>query len=417
MSIPKRFLFLVILSYSVNSFASDTLRISSHQADSIFLDKNIHLLIAGLKIDEKKAEIIQAKLYPNPVFTMAVNAYDPENKKAFHIQNNGQAYFQLEQLILLGGKRKSAIEIASKEAEISELEFQDLLKNLKYKVRTGFYSLDRLKHLIDKYEEQIKMLKTIIDAYEAQSVRGNISLKDVVRLKGASLNLRSDKADLIQEYTEQLLELQLLLQTDKIIEPLVSDDSYRNKVKLFDEQVLLQEALENRSDFKILKQLLDLSELNIQMEKRMAIPDINFFADHDKNSGVFRNETNVGISIPLPLWNRNQGNIQIAKLRKEQITHSGLQAEMQLITEVKGALSMYNRALRDFEVSNELFSGDFELTSKGMTKEFQSGNIPLIEFIDFFESYNDAIGDYSRIKVQLATAAEKLNLTVGKENF
>ena len=90
---------------------------------------------------------------------------------------------------------------------------------------------------------------------------------------------------------------------------------------------------------------------------------------------------------------------------------------MKLITEVKGVLWMYNRAVRDFEVSNELFSEDFELTSMGMTKEFQSGNIPLIEFIDFFESFNDALGDYSRIKVQLATAAERLSLTIGKEIF
>lgn len=405
------------MSYSFSSFASDTLRISSLQADSIFLNKNIHLLIAGLRIDEKKAEIIQAKLYPNPVFSMAVNAYDPENKQAFHIQKNGQSFVQLEQLILLGGKRKSGIEIANKEAEISELEFQELLKNLKYRVRTGFYSLDRLKNLIDKYDEQIKMLKTIIDAYETQSKKGNISLKDVVRLKGASLNLRSDKADLIQEYTEQMLELQLLLQTDKIIQPLVTPDSFSNKVKLFDESALLQEARASRSDFQILKQLLDLSELNIKMEKRMAVPDISIFTNYDKNGGTFRNEANVGMSIPLPVWHRNQGNIQIAKLRKEQVALTSQQAEIQLVTEVKGVLAMYNRAVRDFEVSNELFSGDFELTSKGMTKEFQSGNISLIEFIDFFESYNDALGDYSRIKVQLATAAEKLNLTIGKEIF
>lgn len=417
MSTFKRILFLLILSSSFNSFAGDTLRISLHQADSIFLNKNINLLIAGLRIDEKKAEIIQARLYPNPVFTMAANAYDPENKRIFHVQKNGQTFFQLEQLILLGGKRKSWIEIANKEADIAELEFQDLLKNLKYQLRTGFYSLDRLKHLINKYDEQIVLLKTIIDAYETQSAKGNISLKDVVRLKGASLNLRSDKADLIQEYTEQMLELQLLLQTDKVIEPIIGDESFLNSVKLFDEQTLIQEAKESRPDFQIMRQLVDLSDMNIKMEKRMAVPDINLFADYDKNSGTFRNETNIGISIPLPLWNRNQGNIQIAKLQKEQITHSSKQAENQLITEVKGVLSMYNRAVRDFEVSNELFSKDFELTSNGMTKEFQSGNIPLIEFIDFFESYNDALGDYSRIKVQLATAAEKLNLTVGKEIF
>ena len=252
MSTFKSFLFLLFLSSSWSSYAGDTLRISMHQADSIFLNKNINLLIAGLRIDEKKAEIIQARLYPNPVFTMAANAYDPENKRVFHVQNNGQTFFQLEQLILLGGKRKSWIEIANKEADIAELEFQDLLKNLKFQLRTGFYRLDRLRHLIDKYDEQIIMLKTIIDAYETQSAKGNISLKDVVRLKGASLNLRSDKADLIQEYTEQLLELQMLLQTDKIIEPIIGDASFFKRVKLFEEQTLIQEAMENRSDFQIM---------------------------------------------------------------------------------------------------------------------------------------------------------------------
>lgn len=408
---------LIALTFSFGSLASDTLRITIHQADSIFLHENMQLLIEGLKMDEKKAEIIQAKLYPNPVFTMAVNAYDPENKRAFHIQKTGQTFFQLEQLILLGGKRKSWIEMANKEAEISELAFQDLLKNLKYQVRTSFYSLDRLKHLIDKYDDQIKMLKTIIDAYENQSSKGNISLKDVVRLKGASLNLRSEKADLIQDYTELMLEMQLLLQTNLIVEPVLENQSFLSKVKLFEEQTVIEEALKNRSDIQILKQLVDLSDLNIQMEKRMAVPDVNFFANYDKNSGVFKNETNIGISIPLPLWNRNQGNIQIAKLKKDQIGLTAKKAELQLITEVKGTLWMYHRAVRDFEVSNELFSEDFELTAKGMSKEFQSGNIPLIEFIDFFESFNDALGDYSRIKVQLAAAAEKLNLTVGKEMF
>ncbi len=417
MNLFKKFLILIVLTHSFDSLASDTLRITIHQADSIFIHENIQLLIEGLRMDEKKAEVIQAKLYPNPVFTMEVNAYDPENNRALHVQKTGQTFFQLEQLILLGGKRKSWIEMAVKEAQISELEFQDLLKNLKYQVRTSFYSLDRLKHLIDKYDDQIKMLKTIIDAYEAQSSKGNISLKDVVRLKGASLNLRSEKADLIQDYTELMIEMQLLLQTNLIIEPVLEDQSFFSKVKLFEEQTLIEEALQNRSDIQILKQLVDLSDLNIQMEKRMAVPDVNFFANYDKNSGVFHNETNIGVSIPLPLWNRNQGNIQIAKLKKDQIRLSAKQTELQLVTELKGALWMYHRAVRDFEVSNELFSDDFELTAKGMSKEFQSGNIPLIEFIDFFESFNDALGDYSRIKVQLAAAAEKLNLTVGKEMF
>jgi len=413
----KCILFLFILGISGFGFGNDTLKITIHQADSIFLARNYDLLIAGLNIEAKKAQIIQARLYPNPVFTADVNAYDPENRKFFHLGSTGQQYYQLEQLILLGGKRKSWIDMAKTETGIAELEFQGLLKQLKYQLRSSFYYLDQQAALIIKYDNQIKMLSSIIEIYEAQSKKGNIPLKDVVRLKGVSLDLRGEKADLIRQYTEELLKVQLLLQTDQMIEPVIDSNVFRNKVKILAETDLIQEALSNRADYQIAQRYKVLAEQNLAMEKRMAVPDLNVFTAYDQRSGAFVNQVNVGFNIPLPLWNRNQGNIKIAELKKTQQNYEIQQSEIQLITEVKGYFAMYNRAVRDYEVASQLYNDDFDLTAEGMSKSFQNGNISLMEFVDFFESYNEAIGDYSKIRVQLGVAAEQLNFIVGKEIF
>ena len=413
----KCILFLCILGFSGFTFGSDTLKITIGQADSIFLARNYNLLIAGLNIEAKKAQVIQSRLYPNPVFTADVNAYDPQNKRAFHLGPTGQQGYQLEQLILLGGKRKSWIEMAKTETDIAELEFQDLLKQLKYQLRSSFYYLDQQAALINKYNQQIRMLSSIIDVYEAQSKKGNIPLKDVVRLKGVSLDMRGEKTDLIRQYTEELLKVQILLQTDQVVMPVIDSSVFAAKVKILTEEDLVREALANRPDYQIAQRYQALAEQNLAMEKRMAVPDMNVFASYDQRSGAFNNQVNIGFSIPLPLWNRNQGNIKIAELKKTQQSYEISQTEIRLTTEVKGYLAMYNRAVRDFEVASQLYNDDFDFTANGMSTSFQKGNISLIEFVDFFESYNEAIGDYSKIRVQLGVAAEQLNFIVGKEIF
>ncbi len=49
--------------------------------------------------------------------------------------------------------------------------------------------------------------------------------------------------------------------------------------------------------------------------------------------------------------------------------------------------------------------------------DFKKGNVSLIEFVDFFEGYNNALVELARIKVQIGISEEQLNLSVGKEIF
>lgn len=172
-----------LLSYG----SADTLRISIRQADSIFLKNNYSLLAATMGVKVQEAQIIQAKIYPNPILTADFNAYDPENDKFFHTGQTGQKYFQLEQLILLGGKRKREIQLARTNATIASLELQDLVRQLKYELHSSLYSLTQQALLINKYNTQLSLLDKILVTYNAQVDKGNVPLKDFVRLKGVYL--------------------------------------------------------------------------------------------------------------------------------------------------------------------------------------------------------------------------------------
>ncbi len=105
-------------------------------------------------------------------------------KKWLHTGAGGQKFFQLEQLILLGGKRRSEIELAKTNVNIATLEFQKLLRDLKYRLHSDLFAAGQQKHVLATYNNQLALLDTLLTAYEIQTSKGNLPLKDLVRLKG-----------------------------------------------------------------------------------------------------------------------------------------------------------------------------------------------------------------------------------------
>lgn len=412
---------IIVLSFTLCfqqvSIAQDTLRINLIQAEQRFLENNYQILASSMNIEAQKAEIIQARIYPNPVFTAAINAYDSENNKAFHVDRTGQKFFQLEQLIILGGKRKAEIEMAKTNAAIAELEFQQLVLQLKFTLRRDLFEAAQLEQLIKRYNSQLTIIREILSAYEEQASKGNIPLKDVVRLKGAYLKLNNDRSELMKTFYEKQLSLQTLLQTESIVKFEYSESEFQKYIQVFDQQELLTIAYENRPDLKIIQNDKILAEQYLSYNKRLAVPDINVFANYDQLSGAFRNEVNAGISIPLPFWNRNQGKVKVAQAKMKQADYTLQAMENEMRSSIQNGIAFYHEAVSDYQKTMALFNEDFDVTFNGMTENFTKRNVSILEFIDFFEAYNDAINEVSRTHVQLVNTAETLNLLIGKETF
>ncbi len=394
---------------AARSQSQDTLSVSIEHAEEIFLKKNLLLTAAQLNVDAQKAMEIQARLYPNPTFSTELHAYDTETRKVFNTGSQGQKLFALEQLILLGGKRKNEIALARQNTQLAALELEDLLRNLRYSLRSNLYSIYFNLRTVSKYDSQLSLLDTIINAYEVQSKKGNIPMKEVVRLKSTYMKLNNDKSELLRDIQDNQRELQLLLLTDSYIVPDLDKVNWDSFMRLPSLDSLQQVALQHRSDQKISELNKTIAGLNVKYQKSLAVPDLTIGGNYDQQSNAFRNQYNLTASIPIPLWHRNQGNIRQAEI---QVKAAELNSQLQqsgIIAEVRSAWSNMQRGIQEYNKIRQIYNSDFADVFNGMSTNFLKQNISIVEFVDFFESYNETLAEVYRVRKQLAIAAENIN--------
>ncbi|MFN8303050.1 MAG: TolC family protein [Saprospiraceae bacterium] len=414
----SKFLLFLPLLFAGLLRAGDTLQISLAQADSMFLRNNYRLLAAALDVKAQSAQMIQARLYPNPEFSIDFNAVDPQNERVFHVGESGEKALEINQLILLGGKRRAQIDLARSNVAIAELTLEDLVRELRFQLHKSYFALDRQRFLIDRYTRQMTLLQSLIDAYDEQSQKGNVALKDLARLKSEYLDLLNTRAQLYQEHFAEQTTLQTLLRTSAYILPAPLSLSYeRYTQQNFQDSTLLNLALAGRPDILLARQNETLAAQNTRYQQSLARPDLTLSASYDQRGGAFNHQINLGASLPLPLWNRNQGNIQTAKIG-ESIARNNSDALLNNISvEIANANRAYQQTLAEYNTMLRTFDQDYEVVLKGMSDNFRRGNINLIEFLDFFQAYNDALDTVSGARQQLATAGETLNYLTAKELF
>jgi cobalt-zinc-cadmium efflux system outer membrane protein len=403
----------VLLSvFLLNTYSQDSLKVSLNDADKLFMQKNLLYAAGQLNVDAQKALEIQAKLYPNPQFDIGINAYDADNKKAFYAGRDGEKTFDFQQLILLGGKRKNQIKLSAENSRQSQLELENLLRNLKFELHRNLYSLHFDLRTLDKFNLQLVQLDTIINAYEVQANKGNIPFKEVVRLKSVFIKLNNDKTDLLQQIQQEQKDLQVILHTTQFIAPRVENMPDKKYEQLPTLDSLQSLALRSREDLKLSGINETIADLNIRYQKSLAVPDLTVGTSYDQMGAAFRHQFLLTLGVPLPLWNRNQGNIKFAETQRKASTVSTQIQQTVVQTEVTEAWSNMNRSIQEYQKIGQVYNTEFADVYAGMQSNFLKRNISIVEFVDFFESYNETVAEVYRIRKELMLSAENINYTV-----
>ncbi len=397
--------------------AQDTISFTIDKSEELFLKKNLFLLAAQCNIDKQNALIIQSKAYPNPVFSANFNMYDPENDIYFHTDKTGQKDFMFEQLIVLGGKRKTTIDIAKTNKDLAEAELSDILRNLKFQLHKSFYNIYQYQNNINKYSQQIQLLDTLINSYEIQASKGNISLKDVIRLKSVYLKINNENAENIKLLNEENKNIQLLIQEEGVFKPIVKSETLEQYAKIFSLDEIETKALSQRPDLLMNNNMMKLSELSLKLQKKSNIPDAVLNVSTDQRGGAFKNQINAGISIPLPLWNYNKGNIKAAKSDVNFNNYMLEERKKEIKAEVLEAYQNMQRSIKEYDKSKKLYNTDFEVVFNSVNQNFAKNNMSIIEFVDFVEAYNDALKELERIKSQIAINAAQINYVAGTKLY
>ncbi|MEO8535152.1 MAG: TolC family protein [Flavobacterium sp.] len=393
--------------------------VTLQDCESQFLKNNLFLLASQYNIDASKALTIQAGIWDNPTLTAELNAYNPERNQYFDIGKEGQKAFGIEQLIYLGGKKRNEIKLAQTNEKLTELQFNDLLRTLKLQLRKSFFTVYYNTKSLETTDRQLSHIEDLINSYSIQAQKGNVPLRDVVRLQSLYLNFKNERMEVVNSNIEEQANLKLLLNTPENVVPNVSGDDFNKYTKTipFDLKNFESDAIANRPDYLAKQKDIEANELNVKWQKSLSIPDITVGATYDQRSGAFNKEANLTLGIPLPLWNKNKGNIKYAQTILEQSKIEKQNFDLQLQTEITSAWNKWDESRKNYIVIKPTVNSDFEAVYNGILTNFQKRNISLLEFTDFMESYNQAAIQVNELKKKVVLSGEELNSTINKDLF
>ena len=418
---------IILINLGVSLFAqSDTLVLSRQEAETLFLEKNYDLLIHRLNIDKAEAEVIQAKLWPNPSFSIGeVNLWRNGEK---HLETqpyllgkwgeSTQIALEVEQLVQTASKRKKLIEVEKVNQEISTVYLEELLRNLKFEFRSNLTELQYLQRKATLYQQLSQQLERLIQGFKTQLQQKNISKAEVVRLQSLQIQFSKQINEIQIEKNEIIKELKVLMVLPSEVYLVLNQDEFdlnSNQLEELQQLDLVSLALENRSDYRINQLEGEYFQKKLTYEKSLRVPDLNFSINYDRGGGIMRDFVGFGVSFDLPFFDRNQGNIKLAQIEIDQNSMEQQQKRIEIQSEVKKQLDIFTHTQKQFSSLDSDFESDLEQLLPAYRQNFINRNINLVEYIDFIESYIESKEILLEYRKTLRTQFEEIQYIIGKE--
>jgi cobalt-zinc-cadmium efflux system outer membrane protein len=396
-----------------NIIAQEILKITIEQAEQQFLEKNLLLLAERCHIAIADAAIVQAKVLNNPTLSVGdINFWHPnadvETGRTLSLQFSAE----LEQVIRTAGKRKKMINLEKVSKEIAVQEFETFLLNLKTELRIILHETIYLQSYSNIIQIQQDAIAQLVAVYKTQTSVGNIAKGELIRLQSSLIELESEGNEVRTELNKNFKEIKSLLNISPNSEIwITAEKSAHKNPEDISLDYLLEVAKNSRPEFQLSNLNIQYNEKLLAYEKAQRSPDIALSVNYDRYGGVWKNFAGVGISLDLPFFNRNQGNIKMAKLQIEQ---SNYNADYQKNTIQQEVVESYNNYNMNYRFYQKLMDNDFsEELDKMMdiySKNFLNKHISMLEYIDFTDAYKTT-------KQAILTAKKNLDVSFAELEF
>lgn len=395
------------------------LQLSLQDAEQMFLERNLSLIAERYNMDMAQAQISQAKLFDNPIISLEQNVYNRLNGKYFDMGKQGEAGIEIEQAILLAGQRNKRVRLEKVNKEMAGYQFEEVLRTLRGELNKTFVGINYITRSIKIYDKEIESLEQLLRVTREQQSKGNISLMESSRLEALLLSLRKEKNELVNEQVDLQGELNLLLNlpAGQHVEPLLDDNILAqidiSTVALAD----IDKMLAGRPDLKKAKVGVTAAKANLRLQRSMAAPEFAIKGMYDRAGNFINNYFAVGVSLSVPIFNRNQGNIKSAKLEVLQSGQEEVYAVEKARMELYSAYNQLQRAIQLYQSSNNELESNFNQLIKGVNENFRKRNISMLEFIDYYQTYKETCLQLHELKKDVFLAMENLNMIVGQTVF
>ncbi len=400
---------LTIALSSLTVASAKAEEITLEQALELFYKNNYDILISRYEIDKSYGDLIGARLFPNPSFSFSGTGL--QAKGGIRRSDDTQLTYGLNQLVELGGKRRLRTESATATLESTRLSQRDTVRNLLIGFYTTYYNLQLDQLNIDFAEYDQERFDRIRDIAEKRFDAGFLSLIDFTKIKLARIDLENSLTNLQSQARKDSENFSFLLGSEALLQPsrLTLQESYTE----YAENALLEAALKNRTDLQALQRQSDAAKSSLSLAKAMRIPDVTLGAEYDTFGSDSRSRFGASVSFPLPLFNRNQGEIHRRNAEWSQVEEQIKKTRRQIVSDIRQALTAYHASMKVFE-AYQTRKVEMEDLRKKSESAFSLGGVTVLDLLDTRKTYRDFMTKYNQALTQVVLNQELLKLYTGE---
>lgn len=383
--------------------------VSLTDAIALALVNNPELAAFSLEKRAADARIIQSRLIPNPEISAVVENIGG----AKEVTGGVQTTIQLSQLIELGGKRSARTHVANLSQDLAEKDYEKKRIEVLSEVSRAFIRTLSAQRQLTLAEEMTGLARQVIKAVSERVLAGKVSPVEETKAKVAlsSVMVEQERARLELESTRKRLS-SMWGSVSPRFETAVEDmEGQIAPVPPFEQ---LAPRLTNNPE--VILRLAEIAQRKaiIDLERSKAVQDISVnagyrrFTDYDENSVIF------GVTIPLPVFNRNQGGVLESNLLLSRAEEERRGAEVQAATLLAEAFNSLSIAYVEVTTLKKNVLPGAQSAYDATMEGYRMGKFGYLDILDAQRTLFDVRLQYARALTDYHIAVADVEQLIGE---
>lgn len=319
--------------------AADGGALSLEQAVARVLQFNPDLTVVRREVEAADGARLQASLRPNPTVS-----YDMEDSR----QRFRSSTVMLTQPIELGGKRSARIELADRRRDLAESDVRLKRADVRGIAIQFFFDALSAQEQRELVQGSLLLAGKAVDAAAKRVQAGRVSPVEETRARVAETTTRSDLARAEAELAAARSRLAALWGGKAADFQVLAGDLA--KLPEAPPEAVLSDRLERSPELARAQSEIGVRKAAVGLARAQAYPEFGVTLGSRAIVETGQHAPSVGFSVSIPIFDRNQGNIQEAQVRAIQARESLVASQIRLQTDVDQAVQRLNGARRQAEL-------------------------------------------------------------------
>lgn len=392
--------------------------ISLDQAIDLALVHNHTLKATRTQIQQNQAQEITANLRPNPTLgadSQFLPFFSPQDFSGTNVNEVQQFDIGLSYLFERGRKRQHRLQAARDQTAVTRAQVADAERTLAFNVGQQFISVLLSESALQLAQEDLKAFQQTVDISEEQFKAGYIGEGDYLKIKLQLLQFQTDVSSAKLSRIQALTGLRQLLGYDAVPENFDVNGALQYQPLNSGLEDLQLRALRERPDYKAAELSVTSAQSQLQLAKANGKVDVTGTYNFSHVAG--ESTASLFVSLPLPIFDRNQGEIARTRFALTQSQEQQQSANDTVVSDVENA---YEAVKSNDEVVQLYTSGYLKQAqdSKDISEyAYKRGAASLLDFLDAERSYRATQLAYRQALASYMTALEQLKEAVGSRNL